>query len=106
MSSEGLEIQHRYIVQSRIVGKTSGPSPWTRTPRTHKTLYEAMEYRDKFAIWAKKGGSDDPLLKAFFELAVELLKIDDAHMETRILEHTITCRVMEDAEKLELKQNG
>lgn len=106
MADESLEVHHRYIIQSRIVGKTTGPSKWERAPRTFKTFYEAVEYKDKMARWAANGGSDDPPMKAFFDLAAEILKLDDAHIETRILEHTITSRVMEDAEKVEVRSRG
>lgn len=92
--------KHRFIVQSRIVGKTTGETPWSKAPVMFDDLYLAMEYRDKFVQWLDGAPGADPVTKTLIALATEILTIDDARFEVRIIKRTIQDEVVDEIERV------
>lgn len=100
--TEKLDPNVRYLVQSRVVSKSVPNTPWQRGGPVHKTLYEAIAFRDQFAEMISSGGKGDELGEAMLNLVNAVFKAvnDGAHYQTRIVKRTITDEVIEEMEKV------
>ena len=84
----------RYLMESRVVSRSSPDTTWTPSPEKYKTLEQAEKVRDEFAMFLlhdklPSGKPLSPILHNLLALMSEMIQADGGTWETRIVKRTM-----------------